>query len=514
MAAPAATTESSLPPEVAALGVPEQEYGANPALITTLWCLSGMLFVVAFMFGLVAVRPFGQNPPPPAVGIGGFLVVGVLAVGFIGYIDHLRSRRLLLFPQAVAEVRPPSSKIVRFENVGGVEVQAQNFGSCYRITSRDGQALTIDSTTHNSAQLGEAIAQRVAGLNQPATAPTVNPTGGAEAWDAFNTPMPGASPSPQVRRTGGNWFSPTITDAYSARQAAKQGVGAAGWCAGVTAVLALATFAGVHLFNITGWALLDAALFAIIAWGISRMSRFAAVAGLALYAIESLAMLATSGPTGVPMRIILLVMFVNAVRGTFAFHKYSTATSSTSYPPTPPVIPAPIPPVTPTAPAAPWQPAPATAQQAAWYGPSAPQTATPSMATAPMAAVGWDAASTAATAATAAPMAGAPTQDSAWQFPETRPPYPTPQYSTAQYPTAPYPGSPYPRPPYPSAYHPPVSISPSQGMHLLWVALAVIGFLIIMAMMSVSAMITRQYAATAAATSFQNSSNVIRIAPR
>lgn len=66
----------------------------------------------------------------------------------------------------------------------------------------------------------------------------------------------------------------------------------------------------------------DAFVFGAIAAGIAFMSRTAAVLGLALYAAESLYKFSTIGFKGVPLTIVLMIGFLNSVRGAFAFHAF------------------------------------------------------------------------------------------------------------------------------------------------------------------------------------------------
>ena len=79
------------------------------------------------------------------------------------------------------------------------------------------------------------------------------------------------------------------------------------------------------MFGIGASALLDAAIFAAIAFGIKRRSRFAAVAGLILYILERLYMMQRTGAGGLVMGVIFTLLFINAVRGAFAYHRMNQA---------------------------------------------------------------------------------------------------------------------------------------------------------------------------------------------
>lgn len=118
-----------------------------------------------------------------------------------------------------------------------------------------------------------------------------------------------------------DWIWPTITDLESARAAARQGFWASIVVAVITAAVAVLAYAGFPILNVNLEALFDALLFAVVAWGIHAMSRTAAVGGLGLYLAERIHMWSNYGPKGLVLTIIFTLMFVNAIRGTFHYHK-------------------------------------------------------------------------------------------------------------------------------------------------------------------------------------------------
>lgn len=123
------------------------------------------------------------------------------------------------------------------------------------------------------------------------------------------------------RRKSTDWIWPEITDLQSATGAARQGFWAAMAVAIITAAVAVLAHAGFQILDFNLEALVDAGLFAIIAWGIHRMSRTAAIGGLGLYLIERIHMWSTYGPKGLVLTIIFTLMFINSIRGTFQYHK-------------------------------------------------------------------------------------------------------------------------------------------------------------------------------------------------
>jgi hypothetical protein len=154
-----------------------------------------------------------------------------------------------------------------------------------------------------------------------------------------------------------NWAWPEIIDEDSARDAAHMAGGWAGVVAGVTTLFAiLSVFAGISVMGIRGWSLLDAALFAVVAWRIWCGSRAFAVAGLSLYGLEVLYSVVTHPPGIGILTVIILLALINGVRGTFGLHKfvelrtqqviyqpspmaYAAGMPTTSTPPPPPLPP-------------------------------------------------------------------------------------------------------------------------------------------------------------------------------
>ena len=84
------------------------------------------------------------------------------------------------------------------------------------------------------------------------------------------------------------------------------------------------------------WGLVDAVIFALIAWRISKVSRTWAVVGLLMYLLEVGYKLATnpSGALGI-LTIIFILMYISAIRGTFAYHRYRKAEKDPLAPPAP-----------------------------------------------------------------------------------------------------------------------------------------------------------------------------------
>jgi hypothetical protein len=127
----------------------------------------------------------------------------------------------------------------------------------------------------------------------------------------------------------GSWYRPDLSDLDGAKTACRSGM----WCAivvaSITSLFAFLAIAGIKAFPIDGSALFDAALFGGIAFGLSRCSRFAGVAGFGLFLLERIYMVAKTGfmvGTGI-FGIILLIGFFNAMRGAFAYKKLQSYTA-------------------------------------------------------------------------------------------------------------------------------------------------------------------------------------------
>ena len=110
-------------------------------------------------------------------------------------------------------------------------------------------------------------------------------------------------------------------DLKGARRAARGGALAAILLAAATAYLAFLVpspqAAITRLFAV--WPPADVLLYAVIAIGLLKMSRVAAVAGLTLYTAERVFAWVAYDRVA-PMMIIFLLAFAIAVRGTFAHH--------------------------------------------------------------------------------------------------------------------------------------------------------------------------------------------------
>src|SRR5437773_7953151 len=119
-----------------------------------------------------------------------------------------------------------------------------------------------------------------------------------------------------------NIFWPSVATVEEAAWATKQAFGAAVFCSGVTAVLAILAICGVEfvkrVFKLDGSALFDAGLFAVVAVFLWRQSRVAAWAGCLLYLGERIYMWG-SNPASLRhpfLSIVIILAFIAGIRGT------------------------------------------------------------------------------------------------------------------------------------------------------------------------------------------------------
>lgn len=127
-----------------------------------------------------------------------------------------------------------------------------------------------------------------------------------------------------------NVFWPDVSSLESAKKAVGYGVGAAGIVAVLTA--AFATWALMSPSTVVGfidaWAYVDAVLFTLIAFGIYKESRFAAVFGLSVFIAEKAYQIhITEKFDGAVMAVFIIIFFISSVRGTFALYRLRSETN-------------------------------------------------------------------------------------------------------------------------------------------------------------------------------------------
>ena len=117
---------------------------------------------------------------------------------------------------------------------------------------------------------------------------------------------------------------PAVGDEQAAVLAARQGFHAAVFCSVVTAILAVIGGLGFQVLGFDLWCMIDAGLMGLLAFGIHRMSRTAAVIALLYCVACRIDLWAEYGFQTPIVPGLFVLMFLSAVRGTFAYHRFKT----------------------------------------------------------------------------------------------------------------------------------------------------------------------------------------------
>jgi len=133
----------------------------------------------------------------------------------------------------------------------------------------------------------------------------------------------GLSSSPKQTSRFRELFWPDLSTDVNAQSACLTASWACFIIAAITVVLALA------LVGLA--ALVDAALFVAIGFGLRRMWRTAAVAGFVLYIAEQAAGIASGGRPGILTIFVLAILF-NSVRASFAYQRFRKAAQASPLP--------------------------------------------------------------------------------------------------------------------------------------------------------------------------------------
>jgi hypothetical protein len=123
-----------------------------------------------------------------------------------------------------------------------------------------------------------------------------------------------------MHRKKGSSLWPAVGDQQAAVLAARQGFHAAVYCSIVTATFAVLGGFGFQIMGFNLWNLTEAGLIALLAFGIRRMSRIAALVALVYYVVGRINLWAKYGSQNPVIAGIFVLIFLSAVRGTFAYH--------------------------------------------------------------------------------------------------------------------------------------------------------------------------------------------------
>jgi hypothetical protein len=118
-----------------------------------------------------------------------------------------------------------------------------------------------------------------------------------------------------------NMFWPNIDSIEDAKSVAK---GAAFIPAFVSVITSIVVLVGIFYKPILGldaWAFIDAFLFAIVAFGMWKLNRVAAILGLLLYVWGQFQLLSTQGTAVGVMAVFFAIMWFNGIRASLRYHK-------------------------------------------------------------------------------------------------------------------------------------------------------------------------------------------------
>ena len=120
-------------------------------------------------------------------------------------------------------------------------------------------------------------------------------------------------------------YWPDVRIRAAAEKAARDAALTAFCVAGITALLSALAWLDV-LRIVSPWSILDALVFTVVGVFIVRRSRIAALLGLLIYLLESMAGLlsgASKSAGGAVLAVIFTLFFINGLRGTMALARMS-----------------------------------------------------------------------------------------------------------------------------------------------------------------------------------------------
>ncbi|PKI16315.1 hypothetical protein [Colwellia sp. 12G3] len=128
-----------------------------------------------------------------------------------------------------------------------------------------------------------------------------------------------------------NFYWPDVSTLEAAKSATKGAMFVAIFVATVTAAFALYGMYNDPILGIDGWAFVDSFIFILIAFGLWKLSRFAAVFGVLFYILEQVDMWLTN-PSVPILAVIFTLVLIGGVRGTFSYHKLKSQAVKVSEP--------------------------------------------------------------------------------------------------------------------------------------------------------------------------------------
>ncbi|WP_286235801.1 hypothetical protein [Thalassotalea sediminis] len=118
-----------------------------------------------------------------------------------------------------------------------------------------------------------------------------------------------------------NMFWPDISTLEKAEGVAKGSCGIPIFVASITILVVLYGYFFSPILGITPWALIDASIFGLIAYGMFRINRLVSILGLFFYIWSQVDMLTTQGAGFSVLAVFFMIFWFNGIRGAFKYHK-------------------------------------------------------------------------------------------------------------------------------------------------------------------------------------------------
>jgi hypothetical protein len=158
---------SSLPPEVAELGKPEQIYPARAGSTSLLLLCSGVFCLLSaglcvFIYLKVPFKPDQTTPPETmlyiAAGIGLLGLFQCWCAWWRGDIGKGPDQAYLIYPEALVLLKPESFALVRWDEITAL-LSPKNQGD-YQVATADGRTLAIGRQFKDYSNLIASVATR------------------------------------------------------------------------------------------------------------------------------------------------------------------------------------------------------------------------------------------------------------------------------------------------------------------------------------------------------------------
>ena len=163
------TSEFPIPEALRTLGSPLQvcppRAGAGRAGYLT---IAGVLAVLAGLTVIGIVNPPEHNPPPPAVFVSLFAVLGAGSLVFLCVAFYIQSYTLILFPDGVARTGGGAPEIFRWSDIKEIYAFINPVSGKHRLVAQDGRKLEIDASVKDGKKLGQKVEQTLLDRMLPA----------------------------------------------------------------------------------------------------------------------------------------------------------------------------------------------------------------------------------------------------------------------------------------------------------------------------------------------------------